>query len=632
MTGSQRRCHAIKPNRGTEAASNWLFFDCETWPDASGPQPNVIEHKWRLAVAYACRLEKQQRRCEAWKRCAQPVDFWNFLRRHLSRDRPLWVCSHNLAFDFPIAGGWSMLQDCGLDKWRLVLGDGPQIMTGHIDGCKVVFIDSLNYARLSLAEIGKRFGLAKWPLPAFTAADEDWYKYCEQDVRIVTEAMLSIVGLHRQHDLGVVGKTLAQCAFNNFRHQHYEHPIVIHEDEEVLGWERQAYYGGRVECAYIGPLTGEHYFCDVNSLYPYIMATTRLPWRLKDKVEDVPVDWLSERLQLHEGVAQCLIDTSTDTYPVRRQKHLPRVEAIHSTARTYAAVQAFERPIYAHGNYVTWLCGQELREALERGHVKEVKRAALYDRAILFKSYVETWYGRRRAFHAAGDKWREGLAKAYLQTLSGVWAKRAPKWVTADDQIPPKPWARWTCYDAIEKAIRRFRAIANVPQEMVEEGESFDSSPILSACITAAARCYMRRLQAQAGARGWLYEDTDSLLLTAAGFDTLCLAGCVDRARLGALRCERIADSGAIHGVKHYEFAGQTTLKGIRPDAEKVAEKTYQQWQWGGMSAALHRQGKPTVEVRRMQIKLTGGYSKGEVGADGWTRPYVLLTGPAWDW
>jgi len=629
---NQRHTHCLKGNKGTEAASSWIFFDTETLPTPAPDSPTRTIHKWRLAVAYACRLEKGKRRCEEWIECQTIDQFWSFVKSRLSEHRPTWLVAHNLGFDFPVADGFNLLLRHGIEQWKLVFGDGPTIMSGHIDGKKIVIVDTLNYCKRSIASLGESLGLSKMPMPAFEAPDADWYAYCKRDVEICAATMLGIVQLHRERDLGVVGKTLAACAMHAFRHRHLHHPIVIHENDAVLSWERQAYYGGCVECAKIGQVQGPLYQLDVNSLYAYIMRDTPLPWKLADVVEDVPVDWLYEQCGLRDAVAHVLIESDTHTYPLRRVKLMPANLAVQERDEFWRRKIEYERPIYPTGTYITWLAGEELRQALVRGHVQKCARAALYERAVLFRSYVDEWYSFRLACKAKGDSFGERLAKGYLQVLSGVWAKKAPRYASADDWWPPQPWARWSCKDEIAGSIRYFRAIANVPQELVEEGESYDSFPAISACINAAARERMRDLQAICGQGHWFYTDTDSLVVDQAGLDALKLAGSVSDAQLGALRLQSSADGATIVGVKDYIFGSRIVLKGIHGKATQIGKNTYEQDEWGGFSAAVRNRGAAEQQVNRKTITLKREYTKGEVGEDGWTTPYHICEEGALDW
>lgn len=620
-----RPCHSLKGNKGTEAAGNWIFFDCETWPAAVGPSAPVVRHTLRLGVAYGCRLDKGRRISEQTQRFSTAAQFWTWVQSRLSRHRPTWIVAHNLSFDWPIVDGFSILSKHGLENWRLILGPPVTIFRGKIDGCSVVVVDLLNYLRASIEELGRWRGTPKGVMPAFTAAEEDWYRYCEQDVRILADSVLGMVALHREGDLGVLGRTLAQSAMHCYRHKYLDNPIKVHDNEAVLGAERAAYYGGRVECAFVGQYKDEVFQLDVNSLYPSIMRGTLLPCALDSTHKNPQLKWLLSRLETLDGCAQVWIESDTDTYPWRPMPARTGWTKDGPAVLTSAERRARGRTMYVRGSFRTWLCGQELRLALERGHVWRCWSVALYRRAVLFQRYVDYWYGRRLEARKTGDGYLGLLAKGYLTALAGVWAKRAPRYVTAADEIPPRPWAKWSCYDAIAAKTRDFRAVGNVPQEEVEDGEPFDSSPVLAACITAAARVRMRALQALAGAGCWLYEDTDSLMVGERGLDALAMAGEISSHRLGALRCETVSGGAVIRGVKDYDLGTKHILKGIKPSAVRLDGGAYQQWQWDGMRQSLQRHGRPEVWQQLKTIHISHSYTKGRVGPDGWTEPFSLF-------
>ncbi len=53
--------------------------------------------------------------------------------------------------------------------------------------------------------------------------------------------------------------------------------MLVHMKPEVIKLEIDSYRGGRNECFFIGEAHGEFYKLDVNSMYPYVMATHYYP-------------------------------------------------------------------------------------------------------------------------------------------------------------------------------------------------------------------------------------------------------------------------------------------------------------------------------------------------------------------
>jgi len=64
------------------------------------------------------------------------------------------------------------------------------------------------------------------------------------------------------------------------------------------------------------------------------------------------------------------------------------------------------------------------------------------------------------------------------------------------------------------------------------------------------------------------YTDTDSLIVTKAGYDALHAAGWVRHGIDGYLTIREIADEGVIYGPKHYRFGSRLCYGGVAQDED----------------------------------------------------------------
>jgi predicted regulator of Ras-like GTPase activity (Roadblock/LC7/MglB family) len=601
-----RFCHRIKANHGTEAPSQWIFFDVETYPAAVGLEGRCLRHTFRLGCASYVRVEKGKITRRDTLQFRDPAVFWAWVLGHLSAHRPTYVVAHNLTFDFRLVDGFRLLESENPEKWRLCLRSPPVIMRGELAGKRVTFVDSLNYFRVPLEEMGRAFGLPKGVMPPFTASDSDWYTYCIRDVEVLEKAMLALESYWRQADLGVFGRTAAQCSWAAFRHRFCESEIFVHDNDTVLHLERAAYYGGRLEAYQLGRTAGPVYQLDANGLYPYVMKEYTYPVKLIRHEIAPPVQWLSDRIHDYGVIASVLLDTK-ETFPKRPVG-----------GKTY----------YPTGVYRTVLCGPELATALVTGSVIRVESAALYELAPLFGGFVDFFHGERLRWREEGNPAFERLAKLLLNGLSGKFAQRAPRHVEAPDQIAPKPWCKWSENDKLNDCRRRFRAVGRVAQEEVEDGETHQSSPVISAYITSHGRRIMEMFKHDARRENVLYMDTDSLIVNQEGFDRLLLAGHVHRDRLGALKLECEANAVHINGLKDYYLGGKVVRGAVKRGARQLGKGVWEQWEWDGMPAALSSRGSAECNVWRRTVILNRAYTKGTVGPDGRTAPIQLFEHP----
>jgi hypothetical protein len=597
-----RRQHRLKGNRGTEGPSNFLFFDTETMPYVSDRMPNKLRHRLRLGVAIAVRIEggEPTRRQVLYFR--DPSCFWAFLISRLRKREPLWVYAHNLAFDFRLVGGYEVITRNNSERWQVILADPPTIIKGQINGSKLVFVDSLNYCRTSLAAIGDGVGLPKVSMPSFTASERDWFRYCERDTEILERYMLGLRSYLQENDCGTWGKTGSQCAMNLYRHRHMPTPIVLHATDEATELERKAYYGGQLECFWIGHVSGPIYQFDVNSLYPYIMREYRFPCRLIGLFSNVNLRWLKCRLNTYGAVAECLCVSNDRTLPKR------------FNGKTH----------YVKGVYRTYLCGEELRNAVDAGNVVQVFHVALYELANLFESYVDELWAERREAILCGNKAKESTVKTLLNGLSGKWAQRSPRYHPLAGQSTPILWGPYYRKDILEERVIEMRAIAGVAQELVRHDENWQSFPAISAFITSAGREHMRTLRECAGRESIYYQDNDSLMVDEYGADKLLLAGHYGKAELGKLKLVRRAESALIRGPKDYELDGVRVCGAKQIHARQVGPDTWEQWDFVNAEGMLRFNELPEAMQMREVRNLQPTYKKGRVMPSGLTLPFEV--------
>lgn len=623
-----RHCHYLTRPKSAVLPSSYLFVDTETlprWVPASVP---TVVHRFRLGVAIAVRMEGTEVTRRQVYRFSHPVGFWEFLKSRLDRRRPLHVVAHSLPFDFRVLGGWDVLRNYNLEKWRLVLKDPPTILKGQMSGKSVTYLDSLNYYPAKLEEIGRDIGLLKGVMPPYTASNLDWWDYCERDTEIVEKAILGLRQYIIENDLGSMGRTISQTSLNTYRYRFMPTDIAIHADQEIMDLERSCYYGGQAECFYVGSVREKVYELDVNSLYPYVMKHNRFPCRLAKTVRNQPVSEAIGYLDGWAGCAQVVIDQRERTYPVRRGGDPVRRPDGTYEFPDHGMPGHFPRPYYADGCYRTWLCGPELECALRSGHVYTIERAAWYETADLFSEFVDHFYAERMRYKLRGQSALELTSKMILNSLSGIWAKRAPKYIAADDVVPPLLWGHFFIANSTNRGPIPARAIAGITQEETGKTEGYNSFTAISAFITSYGREYMRRLRQLAGEANVYYQDTDSLMVNEYGYDRLVLSGKVRLTELGALKVKGESSVAEFRGIKDYQLGDKEVLKGIGPGCPRDEFGAYLKWRFDRLQDAIISRGTDQVAQRMSTIRLQRRYKKGEVQDTGYVLPLTLFAHP----
>jgi hypothetical protein len=199
--------------------------------------------------------------------------------------------------------------------------------------------------------MGKLVGLPKKEVDFESVNETRLSEYCHRDVEILRLGMERYFRFLQDHDLGRFRLSKASQAMAAYRHRFMAHKIYFHQDEQVRRLEREAYFGGRVECFELGKIQdGPFLYLDVNSMYPYVMRETAVPCRLIDYSSGFSREDFQEVLNRFGCVSRVVISTDQPIYPIRRNNKV----------------------IFPTGEFETVLCSPALREAVRRGHLLKI--------------------------------------------------------------------------------------------------------------------------------------------------------------------------------------------------------------------------------------------------------------------
>ncbi|MBA7647136.1 hypothetical protein ES703_54906 [subsurface metagenome] len=208
-----------------------------------------------------------------------------------------------------------------------------------------------------------------------------------------------------------------------------------------------------------------------------------------------------------------------------------------------------------------------------------------------------------------------------MNSLYGKFGQKAEQWEKIGD-CPGEP-------DRIETFINmklnRRMAIRYLLGEVFEQTgwtETINSFPAIAAHITAYARMFLWDLMFECGQGNYFYCDTDSLFVNTEGFKNL--AHLVKPKEIGKLKVESVANRLTIYSLKDYEFGDKTVIKGIRKNAVKKSDVTYEQEKWPTIKGILQT-GKPDhYPILKTTKHLYRDYRKGIVEKSGRVTPFVL--------
>lgn len=591
--------HILKPNKTREFPRNWIFVDTETTEKTVAK--GVHRQSLRLGVATYVRDSRENHPGrESTLTFTKVGQFWRWALASGESDRTMVLLAYNAGFDVRILDTFKRLTKRGYVLKKLYTGQNVFIAMWHNGKRKIIFLDMMNYLDGKLEKWGDMLGVQKVKVNFKRVSHKRLAERCRVDVDILRAAWDKWREFVIDNDLGHFTPTRASQALSAYVHRYMKHSLFIHADGEALGLERDSYFGGRTECFFVGKLPGKYYYkVDVNSMYPAIMATEPLPRRLVKVYTGLSIAELRRAVKKYVCVAEVTVKTRVPAYPYR-------------TAETV---------MFPVGTFDAVLCGAELRLALEYGHIRSLRRVAVYRKAVLFRGYVSELYALRKRYKADGNKVFDKCCKYLLNSLYGKWAQHSHEWKDLGYQPGSIDGVRMQAYED-EDDIRTHRTICSHEWVELDRQESIHSFPAISACITAAARVRLWKLMVKAGRSNVFYVDTDSLIVNTVGYRRL--RPCLHPTKLGKLKLEYRTKELELLSPKDYKTNKETKVKGVPERATQIGDNKFRYWQWEGMKGALRQAHHAGVYMYKREKVLTRRYLKGQVSTSGVVSPTTV--------
>lgn len=598
MSSIKRKPHILKAEKSLAIPRHLLFFDTETKQEKK--DNDTIRHNLRLGWAvYFSRSHGRHLEKLEWYEFRDVATFWEFVFSHTGRKTKLWIIARNISFDFTVVRGWKHLKREGY-KLKFFYSSGTTtIISVHKGSNSIVFLDSMNWFVESLKKTGERIGLPKYEIDFEKCTEKELSTYCRRDVEIELENFKLFIKFLEQNRVARLCYTRGSTAMSCYLLNHYNTPIYIHNNEQAINLERESYKGGRTECFYIGELNNENYYTvDVNSLYPFVMSNNVYPKKYIKIVRRLGLQALQALHKDNSLVSRVLINTDEPVYAVKQ-----------------------DRTIFPVGRFWTTLCTPEIKYALEHNHIETIRDTVIYEQAELFRSYVDKLYALRQDFKSAGVAEYEELCKKMLNSLYGKFGQKGEEWIKIGE-CPDEPDRVELTFNAARNKRGMIRYLLGEIFEMKGYGECFDSFPAIAAHVTAFGRMYLYKLMKIAGKGNYFYCDTDSLIINERGLK--CLQSLINPTKLGSLKIEAEYTHLEIRGLKDYSLPFKTVIKGVRRNAEQIANGVYKQEQWSTLKGILRSGNANEYTVKDTVKHLSREYTKGIVKSNGMVYPFAL--------
>jgi len=539
----------IKKNHNSSIPKRILYLDTETKIERVG-----IEQHHTLRLGWSCYVNtkhKSEKTRETWREWYYNESLCDYIESLCFVKDPLFMFGHNIYFDLQAAGFFRIFPEKG---WLLdfIYDKGMSfILCVRKHGRELKILSSTNYFPCSLATLGDLIGIKKGNPDFDNAADDELSPYCKNDVLILKKAMEYYFDFVIDNDLGRFAMTKSSQAFNAFRHRFMNHKIGIHQDEKIVELERAAYHGGRTECFRFGYQPPVPYCTlDVNSMYSYVMSTKYMPVRCIDFVENpsmVKLKWLIKKFCL---VGECFIDTDDPAYAVKKNGKV----------------------IFPVGRFKAFLCTEGILYAMIHGHLVNITRLAVYEKAILFDKYVDYFYALRKDYDNKKSPVMSLLCKYLLNSLYGKFGQRIP--IEEREVVDyGKNYYRMETTNLVTGEIQMEYKLFNTVVRQAGQKEGKNTFVAIPAHITEYARFQLWAYIKKAGHGNVYYCDTDSLKIPC--YKTGPLTHDIDPDKIGALKIEDTFGQFVINGNKNYICGSQRRLKGVPRKAEQIDTVTW---------------------------------------------------------
>jgi hypothetical protein len=505
---------------------------------------------------------------------------------------------HNANFDWQATAMCQMLPGLGWSCEKAIIEDPPNYFQWRKDDKTLMMLDSTNYWPEALKKMGDRIGLPKYDMPPDWSNPELSDTYCRRDVEIVLRTMQDWFKWLQANDLGAFAISRAGQAWSAYRHRFMTTDIFIDDNEKALELSRAAYIGGRTEAWQINTPLTDVTVLDVNALYPSVMRENLYPTKLIGVYTHADLDELRHWLNEYCVIAEVTIDTDLPIYPERTRDGI----------------------MFPVGRFRTALTTPELLCALDRGHLIECSRAAVYECAEIFNAFVDETYRLRLEYHAKGDMAAHHNMKHLMASLYGKFGQRG-----GHEEIIGKCESTAlhveTELDLETGKKYRIRYIAGIILCRSLDEETRDSFPAIAAHVTAYGRQILWQGVETAGISNVFYMDTDSLHVNSTGL--AAMRSRLAPTQLGAYKIERQVKDAFYRGAKDYTLDDTIRVKGVRAKATQVEHNVYEQEQWVSLrgSCTAGHTGGPLV--RRVLKHLKRIYKKGLVQDTGRVLPFV---------
>jgi hypothetical protein len=568
-----RKPHWVRPNETERIPHRWIVADTETRAQRA-PEGQI--QRLRLGVADFWRDDLASGDAAERFRFTDATAFWAWVISRCSPRGRTCLAFHNAGFDLAILDAFTVLPQLGAELAWCNLDRDVSVTTWRTPGGTLITWDTYTWCPAALDALAPLTGIAKPRLPRPDASDDLWWARCEADVDITKAIVSQLLHYIKANQLGNWQPSGASMGHTTWRHKHYTHKVLVHDDQEATDAERAAMHTGRAEAWWHGVAAGGPFTeWDMRMSYTTIAAQCDLPAKLWE-TDNAPSRKVHQWALDHWRVlAEVEVETPVPVVPVRHDG----------------------RTVWPVGRFHTTLWDTELSILRAVGGRYRVLKQWRYTKKPILKSWAQWSITQCALDDGAISLIAKTWVKHQARAVIGRMALRTPTWERYSDNWIPG-------YTGIShlheegKQSHRLMHVGNSVWYETDRQETHHSVPQVTSWIMAEGRARLWNASLAAGQDQVLHCDTDSIITTAAG--TAAMHKAVADGLPGQWRPKTTWRRLEITGPRHYHTPDTRQIPGIPCRATDLGDGTYAGEVWDSLARSLTegRTGQVTVRPR----------------------------------
>ena len=510
------------------------------------------------------------------------------------------VFAHNLGFDLAVSALPVRLAAYGWTVGDFWLGDDSTWLKLKTRGHKLVVCDSWSWLHCSLSEVARSMRRRKRALPENADTLEYWLERCEDDVDILSKALVVLMDWWDENGLGKWGITGSSCGWAAARHRMLPKSLLVGPDPDRNAFERTAIYGGRREAFYVGPVA-ESFTSDYDFMaaYPTAVANTLIPKRPIRQFEHLSTESAILKSQTVGIIAQVTVTTDTPVVPVRLKGEV----------------------WWPIGTFTTVLCQPEILLCLETGAKVEINSGWVYRLGAGLRDWAQWCLSVQNDSSGQTPQLARMMAKGWGRSVIGRFAQRNSQ------EIYRRPATRhgWHLEQGRDLTSGAPLDIVTMDGEerwLLRDQDGRDTFPAVFAWVESYCRAALTKaiqdrtpgVVLQCDTDGWLERERP----------TKRPAPLPDVPRPFVVRRKGRYERTRVAGATQLWLDDERRCAGVGRASREVGPGAFEWWDWPGLRWQLQHSEPGQYKRTKRTAVLRGDSCKRWVLADGTTLPVAV--------